>query len=400
MRHVAFALLAAAPCWAQAGPKGGAKPPAKVDQARVDRAIASGVGALKSAVLAGRMNADGGEGERSLGPDELVLWTFVHAGVGENDPVYRKLFDAMLKAPLEATYRVSLQAMILEEVERVRYQARIHQCAQFLVDNQNPGGRWPYGSPSPFADRLTPSVAPPPAPTPARRNSRPAPGPKAKPAVVRRIEVKQMRTANGGDNSNSQYAALGIRACHDAGIVFPKEVLERAERWWRESQKGDPGQTASGRGWCYGKHDDHRPYGSMTAGGVGSLAIYDYIRDPGESWKNDKDVRDGLAWLARNFSVAWNPGPHEDDRKGAENTPIHYYYFLYALERAGMLCGTERIGTHEWYPEGVKVLLDAQKPTGEWGDGVIDTCFAVLFLGRATRPLHDVASVDRISPKK
>ena len=57
----------------------------------------------------------------------------------------------MTETPLEWTYDVSLQAMILEEIDRVKYQARIAQCAQFLVDNQCPNGQWSYGEPDPFA---------------------------------------------------------------------------------------------------------------------------------------------------------------------------------------------------------------------------------------------------------
>jgi hypothetical protein len=56
----------------------------------------------------------------------------------------------------------------------------------------------------------------------------------------------------------------------------------------------------------------------------------------------------------------------------------------------------------EWYPEGANILLDAQKPAGSWlmsdnGKPLWDTCFAILFLKRATRPL-DVASEDRKRP--
>ena len=75
------------------------------------------------------------------------------------------------------------------------------------------------------------------------------------------------------------------------------------------------------------------------------------------------------------------------------------YYYLYALERAGILCGTEAMGTHRWYPEGAKFLVEKQSPDGQWehdGDWnkpVWNTCFAILFLKRATRPL--VASTDR-----
>jgi hypothetical protein len=131
----------------------------------------------------------------------------------------------------------------------------------------------------------------------------------------------------------------------------------------------------------------------MTAGATGSLCILDYIKDNDEgkkrSWKNDKDVHEGLVWLAKNFSVTYNPGKYEHG--GAENGKDQYYYFLYGLERAGMLYGTEIMGAHKWYPEGAKVLIADQKADGSWGGGADDTCFAILFLKRATKSL-DVAT--------
>ena len=53
--------------------------------------------------------------------------------------------------------------------------------------------------------------------------------PKEKPKVVRKIPVRRTRDGiAGGDNSNSQYAALGLRACAEAGILIPKEVFTQA----------------------------------------------------------------------------------------------------------------------------------------------------------------------------
>ena len=70
-----------------------------------------------------------------------------------------------------------------------------------------------------------------------------------------------------------------------------------------------------------------------------------------------------------------------------------------------MLYVTQTMGKHDWYLEGAKAILDAQKPDGSWLVSDYfrsppdrpgwDTCFAILFLKRATRPLLDVPSVDR-----
>ena len=92
------------------------------------------------------------------------------------------------------------------------------------------------------------------------------------------------------------------------------------------------------------------------------------------------------------------PGPIEWD-KISKTTYLPYY--LYALERAMILTGNERLGTRTWYADGAKLLLETQKPDGswaldDWGKDTWDTCFALLFLKRSTRPL--VASTDRFHP--
>jgi hypothetical protein len=213
-----------------------------------------------------------------------------------------------------------------------------------------------------------------------------------------------------GDNSNSQYAALGLRACHDAGVVIPKDVILLAQKWWLESmheadadkKDGRPAVATGGlavpRGWCYKEKDSHNAYGSMTAGAVGALVIYDYLLD--RKWQNSTAVRSGMSWMAQNFTVTANPGPAETFRK-KDNTQL--YYYLYAMERLGMLYGTATIGRYAWYEEGAKVILEQQKPDGSWhaSDGlneIWDTCFAILILKRSTRPL--VASVDKFAGEK
>ena len=142
-----------------------------IDPKRVDAAIRKGVAYLQNS---GVVNPSDANKETP----ELILWTFVHAGVPQSDPGFRDLFKTMVEGSLERTYKVALQAMILEEIDRVAYQARIWQCGQFLIDNQCASGQWSYGE-------ETPAVGNMPAPTkPAAKSKRTAtkPAAKAKPA--------------------------------------------------------------------------------------------------------------------------------------------------------------------------------------------------------------------------
>jgi len=433
MKPAAFLLLvlgslAAAQDPKKQDPKGQEPVPAHpgVDQMRVDAAIKRGVEFLKTA------DASVGEvaGHAFKHGDELILLTFVHAGVPEIDPVFKERLKKMLEAPLERTYKVSMQAMFLEELDRVKYQWRIAQCAQFLVDNQTSSGKWWYGDPTPFVENV---------PTAAPRNKNKdvategggnreevATGPhtgkkpvskskvretvydpslpairQPKPKVERKVPVAKRRNGQGpGDNSNSQYAALGLRACVEAGIVIPGDVIERARRSWVNSQhdekherKTDPSGT--GRGWAYDQIEEVS-YGSMTAGAIGSMVIYDSIL--GVNWKKDFVVSSGLKWLAEHFTVTSNANGEKSDQDRVR----WHLYFLYAMSRAGILYGTESMGSHDWYKEGANYLLDRQGGNGSWPAGTWDTCFAVLFLQRATRPLpppgrklEDVASEDK-----
>ena len=93
-------------------------------------------------------------------------------------------------------------------------------------------------------------------------------------------------------------------------------------------------------------------------------------------------MRDGLAWLDGHWSVTGNP----------EAAKTWHYYYLYGLERVGVLSDRKWIGKHDWYREGATEILDHQAAGGAWqGAGMgplVDTPFALLFLKRATMPLR------------
>ncbi|VTU01299.1 mg-chelatase subunit : Uncharacterized protein OS=Planctomyces maris DSM 8797 GN=PM8797T_31608 PE=4 SV=1 [Gemmataceae bacterium] len=59
-------------------------------------------------------------------------------------------------------------------------------------------------------------------------------------------------------------------------------------------------------------------------------------------------------------------------------------YFLWSVERVGVLYGVEKIGGVNWYEAGAHSLVFTQQPDGSWGDkgyaADVNTAFAVLFL--------------------
>jgi len=367
------------------------------DQAKIDQAIHKGCEYLKTADSPGHPHS------KATHCDELILYTFVIADVSPANPRFKALLERVLADEPYQTYKVALQAMALEELDRVKYQNRIAYCAQHLVDNQCKNGQWSYGNPTTPPKDVPTGVA-----SEGAEKPKPATGArdfgastrKEKPKVVRKIPItKQKDGPDGGDNSNTQYAALGLRACYDAGILIPEETMTRAVKWLTESLHAAEGESKAGKGavvsggetpgqpqgWAYKGAEEGKAYGSMTAGGVGALTIYDYMMK--KDWKKDPAVKNGMTWLGSHFSATDNPGRGK----------AWLLYYLYGIERAGVLYGTDKMGDHDWYVEGAKFLLDTQQGDGSWKESgrenaTWDTCFAILFLKKATKPL--VASTD------
>jgi hypothetical protein len=232
------------------------------------------------------------------------------------------------------------------------------------------------------------------------------------------------------DNSNTQYALLGLKSASRAGAKVRQQTWMRSLRHFLDSQEddgpqvprfepGEKGRTSAravdrARGWGY--VDGMSAYGSMTAGGAGSVVICrsellgkpDY--GPGLDAKAEQSARDGIAWLGSNFAVDTNPsGAPQKGRANFANMagPTWHYYYLYGLERAGVLGAVEWMGDHDWYGEGAEFLLGEQQPSGAWSqvngarlgaipmarpdasdtETMLATCFALLFLKKGTLPV-------------
>ncbi len=132
-------------------------------------------------------------------------------------------------------------------------------------------------------------------------------------------------------------------------------------------------------------------YASMTCAALSSLLICE--SELARAGELDAELAaqinaaklSGLAWLQENYSIRTVP-------PGGGMWVAFHYYYLYSLERVGMMYGIKKIGGHDWYLEGALWLVNAQREDGSWlsyGEApIVDTAFALLFLKRAVLPVE------------
>jgi len=302
----------------------GERASAQVTSADINQAIERGVKWLRT-----RRLADGSWPYRanSDGATALCVYALLVTGVPADDPAVEEGIRYFIRVPPQHTYTVALNILALTRADPRRYRARIAECAQYLARAQQSGpgasGMWTYTQPQ----------------------------------------------GNRGDNSNTQFAMLGLYEALRAGVMVPSRVLTQADAHYTRSQSRDGG---------WGYTASSRSTGSMTAAGVASLhilgsSLYARPRVCGQ-YSYDRRIAAGLKWLADHFRVDQNPGGG------------HHFYYLYALERAGMLSGLKFFGTHDWYREGAEYLVRRQSRSGSWGN-IVDTSFALLFLAKGKIPV-------------
>ncbi len=216
------------------------------------------------------------------------------------------------------------------------------------------------------------------------------------------------------DLSSTQLAALALFAANRAGIRCKKETWEDILAFSMAQQNADGPEVeiadpddrskkvkARSRGFSYIKADGepqhNTPSGSMTACALANIEMARYVLRGGgaqaDAWSKRADagaaqaaIWDGLAWLNANWSPFTNPHPGRPHNQGQ-----YHVYYLYAVERAMDLFGVRLIDQHNWYSEMGQELLNRQFDDGHWDtdstlrpQDVLDTCFALLFLKRAT----------------
>ena len=325
---------------------------AAVTREEVERAIREGVRYLKN-----EQRADGSwvdvHGEARTGTTSLVTLALLTAGEKADSPTVSKAL-ALLRnfspEQLNSTYAIALQTMVFAAAEPERDLNRILANVDWLeraqIKTGDPvywPGSWTYSS----SKRTQP-----------------------------------------GDNSNTQYALLGLNAATEVGVPVKPEVWALARTYWERSQKHDGS-------WAY-TPDSGASTASMTCAGISSLVITGLKRFQGQEFLQGEAIQNcgkggispslqrGIDWMASHFQVGQNFG----------NGQQWKLYYLYGLERAGRLGGLRFFGQHDWYRMGAEELVHEQnKLSGFWqgalveSDKVVATSFALLFLAKGRAPV-------------
>jgi hypothetical protein len=284
------------------------------------------------------------------GKTALVLLALHNAGVKSNDEAFQAGLKYLRTIPPSKTYVVGLQTMVFALVKEEQDKPRIERNVKWLLAARMAGG-WGYDGPKP-------------------------------------------REALGGDNSNSQYAMLGLHEAIQAGFKVDEETLKEVQSFYVRTQKDG--------GWCY---DALRPRANsmtMTTAGLCNLIITGMdlakgkaiLRADGSAancgeYIDNETVAKALNWIGRA-----HPAEINADAVTRFNSP---FYCLYGIERTGRLTGQRFFGGHDWYEVGCRWLVDVQKADGSWGGAsglgthdsqpVIATSFALLFLAKGKTPV-------------
>lgn len=219
-----------------------------------------------------------------------------------------------------------------------------------------------------------------------------------------------------GDNSCTQFGVLGCWVARRHGAATDN-ALRNAGAYFRKSVDSNTG------GWGYTANASATP--SMTCAGLLGLAAAEGValfpKRAGQPEKQGQSPRDEKQKLQDPFENPFKEKGRQEERAIAEEQeaarqpqpvdpprPIdpmvqrafaylaeqlrsnpglaNDYYFLWSLERVGVIYGAETIGGVDWYEWGAGHLLAAQRPDGSWQGSyspTIDTSFAILFLTRA-----------------
>jgi hypothetical protein len=274
----------------------------------------------------------------------LLGLTLLECDVPRDDPAVRRIAELVrAQRHLDRTYELSLAILFLDRLGDPNDEGLIRTFARRLRDGHSDSGDWAYPCPS---TQVTVSGG-----------------------------IRVSRTV-AGDNSNTQFAVLGLWVAQRHGVdVGP--ALREAARHFRKSQRADGS-------WTYNMIASFHKH-SMTCAGLFCLAAERgaspgytrNIRPRGPTVVDDPAITRGFRFLGKAFDSIANGGTIDSWSR---------LYFLWSLERVAAIYGLEKIGGQEWYPWTADLLVRTQQDNGSWqdgGPGPVGTCFALLILRRS-----------------
>ncbi len=296
-------------------------------QERINVAIDRGVDWLiKNQALDGSWNHENWSYRN--GCTALAMYTLLKSGVNKRHPAVQRALEYLRCNEAKETYTLGCQLMALGAYEDPALLPWMKELTETLLSFQRGGGfNYPWG---------------------------------------------------GVDLSNTQYGVLGLRAAAQQGIAIPPAAFEKAAQqvlqWSAEEGKGVYGAL----GFTY--NGPQKPTSSMTAAGSSVLAIAEeQLKGKGKAGAYLAGAKRGVQWLADHYAV------DDNVNEGHDRWDL---YYLYGLERIGSLLEIDKIGGRDWYRDGARHLCSRQGDKGQWGsaygDHPINTCFALLFLNKAT----------------
>jgi hypothetical protein len=296
-----------------------------------------------------------------VGITALCTIALIENGVPLNDAALQKGYEYVKKNSdsLTNTYDLSLVIVLLARLGDRRDRSQIKGFAARLMAGQMDSGGWHYTCPGQKLD--------------AEKFLRdPTTGPKPKEGY--------------GDNSCTQFAVLGLWVASRSGVNVDRTLAKVAQRFVKT-------QTDDG-GWAYVAEDKGvkaPAKNTMTGAGLFCLAVAqaNQIRDANKSGKKlEGPAAEGKSLLA---NPVFAKGLKRTGEFVKDISPDSDRYFLWSVERVGVLLGLEQFGEVDWFQRGADGLLKKQTEGGGWpsgwGDadklGLSDTCFALLFLRKA-----------------
>jgi hypothetical protein len=394
-----------------------------VDKEAINAAVERGVRNLRA-----HQNAAGEWAYDQIGMTALAGLTLLECGVPADDPAIEKAAAAVRAAGPETdqVYSISLSILFLDRLGEPVDVALIESLAVRLIAAQNLRGCWSYSCPKigeAEQRRLTTLVKDRQARGPDKSAPRPEPGKRTPQDLPREIQdqietLRRQRAAGaggvddgllmGGDNSNTQFAVLGLWVARRHGLPVDGS-LGATDNFYRRTQSRDGGWgykhmglAMPGAGIPLGSGGMGSSPAMTCAGLIGVGAAYAAWNDAAaraakEGRPGDKPgvrpqdpSKDRVVLEAFNLLGRWiDLMAAADDNKKPQVNGINgkFYYFLWSLERVAVAYNVDKLGQTDWYDWGADILLANQGLDGGWNNGAHregpDTCFALLFLKRA-----------------